>query len=62
MPWAVAQYVLLDSGAVVGFPEGFVFTGQTGGLRATAGDQHGQGEAGQQVSRGASWSNFLLLF
>ncbi|MFD2884386.1 hypothetical protein ACFS4T_24170 [Pseudomonas lini] len=48
---AVAQDVLLDGRAVIGFAEGFVFAGQAGGMSGEGGDHQGQSEAGEQVSR-----------
>jgi hypothetical protein len=47
---AVAQNVLLDGRAVIGFAEGFLFAGQTSGVSGEGGDHQGQSEAGEQVS------------
>jgi len=44
---AVAQDVLLDGRAVIGFAEGFVFAGQAGGLGGEGGDHQGQSEAAE---------------
>jgi hypothetical protein len=48
---AVAQYVLLDGRAVIGFAEGLLLAGEACGLDTAAGNHHGQGKAGKQVTR-----------
>jgi hypothetical protein len=47
---AVAQDVLLDGRAVIGFAEGLVFAGQAGGLGAEGGDHQGQSKDAERVS------------
>jgi hypothetical protein len=55
---AVAQNVLFDGGAVVGFTERFLLAAQAGRRWRSSWTAPGQ-TAGIE---GASWSNFLLLF
>ena len=47
---AVAQDVLLDGRAVIGFAEGFVFGAEAGRVGGEGGDHQGQSEAGEQVT------------